>query len=83
MLHALLRLPGRGVRNGVRAVGFQLSLMVGGGAEHLVNPCRRGTPTAHVTAGVACALAALLALRLPGSRDEQDPVGGALHPSHD
>jgi hypothetical protein len=71
---------------GDRAVRLQ---PVADGRRRRVGPAQpaarggRRRPAAYVTAGVVCALAALLALRLPGSRDEDASADEALHHEHD
>ncbi|CAA9315965.1 MAG: hypothetical protein AVDCRST_MAG07-916 [uncultured Frankineae bacterium] len=86
LLHAVLH--GRVGASG-RATALSassLSLMIGGGAADLLNPrlvAVAGRPAAYVTAGVVCALAALLALRLPASREQGASADEALHPGHD
>ena len=85
LLHAVLH--GR-VGAGGRATALSassLALMIGGGTSDLVNPrvvALGGRPAAYAIAGGVVALAALLALRLPDSGDEEALADEALDHGH-
>ena len=86
LLHAVLhgRVGAAGRATALSA--SSLSLMLGGGASDLLNPrivAAAGRPAAYATAGAVCALAALLALRLPRSGDEEALLDEALDHGHD
>jgi MFS family permease len=86
LLHAVLHAR---VGAGGRATALSassLSLMVGGGTADLLNPrlvALAGRPAAYATAGGVLVLAALLALRLPASRDQEALLDEALDDGDD